>query len=147
MAIKPVNTTPHTESQHLYQQFWKQFNDYSAQDDAFCAEFKPHPYADVRYYQDFAVSMGPYHLCAGINFNKQEISVAAYFRDVDTWDIYYNRYKERLESQVGGQLNWKRLNTKGEAALVRHLNLSDPRGRNDVFQQIISDLLLIKRLQ
>ena len=33
MAIKPVNTTPHTESQHLYQQFWKQFNDYSAQDD------------------------------------------------------------------------------------------------------------------
>ena len=146
MAIKPVNTTPHTESQHLYQQFWKQFNDYSAQDDAFCAEFKPHPYADVRYYQDFAVSMGPYHLCAGINFNKQEISVAAYFRDVDTWDIYYNRYKERLESQVGGQLNWKRLNTKGEAALVRHLNLSDPRGRNDVFQQIISDLLLIKRV-
>ena len=124
MAIKQVNISPQTESQRRYQRFWKQFNDYSAHNEAFCAEFKPHPYADVRSYQDFAVSMGPYHLCAGINFNKQEISVAAYFRDVDTWDIYYNRYKERIKSQMGRQLNWKRLNTKGDAALVRHMNIN-----------------------
>ena len=146
MAIKPLHSKPQTELQRRYQRFWKRFNDYSAQDEAFCAEFKPHPYADVRYYQDFAVSMGPYHLCAGINFNKQEISVAAYFRDVDTWDIYYNRYKERIESQIGRQLNWKRLNTKGDAALVRHLIINGSKGWNDVFLQIISDLLLIKRV-
>lgn len=146
MAIKQMNIVPNTELQRRYQQFWKRFNDYSAQDDTFCAEFKPHPYADVRYYQDFAVSMGPYHLCAGINFNKQEISVAAYFRDVDTWDIYFNRYKERIESQVGRQLNWKRLNTKGEAAIVRHLEIDEPKRWDSVFNQIISDLLLIKRV-
>ena len=62
MAIKPVQTKPQTELQRRYQRFWKRFNDYSEQDEAFCAEFKPHPYADVRSYQDFAVSMGPYHL-------------------------------------------------------------------------------------
>lgn len=146
MAIKEVKIIPQTELQRLYQQFWKRFNDYSAHNESFCAEFKPHPYADVRYYQDFAVSMGPYHLCAGINFKKQEISVAAYFRDVDTWDIYYNRYKERIEYQVGTQLNWKRLNTKGEAAIVRHLDIDEPKRWDSVFNKIISDLLLIKRV-
>ena len=145
MAIKPVQTKPQTELQRRYQLFWKRFNDHSEQNDAFCAEFKPHPYADVRSYQDFAVSMGPYHLCAGINFNKQEISVAAYFRDVDTWDIYYNRYKERIESQMGRQLNWKRLNTKGEAALVRQLSIHDVQGESDVCMKMISDCLWIRR--
>ncbi len=146
MAIKEVKIKPQTELQLLYQRFWKRFNEYSVQNEAFCAEFKPHPYADVRAYQDFAVSMGPYHLCASIRFSKHECSVGAYFRDVDTWDIYYNRYREKIESQVGGKLNWKRLNTKGAADLVRHMKFDENGGWNIVFDQIISDLLLIKRV-
>lgn len=68
MAIKEVKIKPQTESQRRYQLFWKRFNDYSAQDETFCTEFKPHPYAGVRYFQDYAVAVGPYHLCFGIYF-------------------------------------------------------------------------------
>lgn len=146
MAIKPVNIQPRTESQRLYQRFWQAFNEYSARNESFCAEFKPHPYADVRYYQDYAVSRGAYHLCAGLNFKKQELSVAAYFRDVNAWDIYNSRYKEKIEAQIGKRLSWNRLMTKGEAAIIRHLQFSKSSDWVNVFEQIISDLLLLKHV-
>ena len=146
MAVRPVNIKPKTESQRFYQRFWRAFNGYSAHNESFCAEFKPHPYADVRYYQDYAVSMGSYHLCAGLNFKKQELSVAAYFRDVHAWDIYNSRYKEKIEAQIGRQLKWKRLTTKGEAAIVRHLQLSKSGDWVNVFERIISDLILLKHV-
>lgn len=146
MAIKPVNTTPHTESQRRYQQFWKQFNEYSAKDEKFCAEFKTHPYADVRYYQDYAVSTGPYHLCFGINFKRQECNVEAYFRDLDAWDIYFNNYKESIESQIGHSLVWKKLGTKGAASLIRKMDFDESKGWDNVYKQAIVDLLLLKRV-
>ena len=146
MAIKPANTTPHTESQRRYQQFWKQFNEYSALDETFCAEFKPHPYADVRYYQDYAVSMGPYHLCVCINFNKHECKTEAYFRDVDAWDIYHESYSDQIEGLIGGPLEWKRLQTKGSAALVRRVKFDKSRNWENAFKCLISDLLLLKQV-
>ena len=68
------------------------------------------------------------------------------FRDVDIWDVYYYRFKERIESQLGNQLTWRRLKTKGDAALVRHIQLSESREWNHVFEILISDLLKLKRV-
>lgn len=146
MAIKPVTIQPKTDSQRLYQRFWRAFNEYSAQNEHFCAEFKPHPYADVRAYQDFAVSMGPYHLCVSINFKNRECSVEAYFRDVDTWEIYNGRYKDSIENEIGQRLIWKKRTTKAAAILVRQLDFDESRGWRDVFEQSISDLLLLKHV-
>lgn len=58
MAIKQVKIRPRTELQSQYQRFWERFNIYSAQDNKFRAEFTPHPYADVRSYQDYSVQWG-----------------------------------------------------------------------------------------
>ena len=144
MAIKPINNEPRTELQFRYQRFWKRFNDFSAQDKSFCAEFKPHPYADVRSYQDYAVSMGPYHLCAGINFNRHECKVAVYFRDVNVWDIFYNHHREDIEGKIGNRLIWSRHRTKGSAIIVRQKDFDETTGWEVVFQQMISDLIMMK---
>ncbi len=146
MAIKPINTQPQSELQKLYQRFWNLSNAYSAQVEVFCAEFKPHRFADVRSYQDFAASVGPYALNAGINFNRQECRVSAYFRDVDAWDTYYDYYSDKIDGIIGEQLEWKRHQTKGSAALVRHVKFDKSRNWENAFEQLISDLLLMKRV-
>ena len=146
MAIKEVKIKPQTELQRLYQRFWKRFNEYSVHNEAFCTEFKPHPYADVRSYQDYAVAVGPYHMFAGVSFGKHEYKVGVYFRDVDVWDDFYNRHREDIESQIGNRLVWARHKTKGSATLIRQLLFNEPDSWEIVFQQLISDLLLMKRV-
>ncbi len=146
MAIKQVTIKPRTELQRQYQQFWARFNSFSAQDNKFIAEFTPHPYADVRSYQDYAVAVGSYHLFAGISFSRHEYKVGVYFRDVDVWDDYYNRHREDIESQIGNRLIWARHKTKGSATLIRQLLFNEPDSWEIVFQQLISDLLLMKRV-
>ena len=144
MAIKQVKRRPRTELQSQYQRFWERFNIYSAQDNQFKAEFTPHPYADVRSYQDYSVAVGPYHLCTGISFSKHECKVGVYFRDVDVWDVFYNRHREDIEKQIGNRLIWARHKTKGSATLIRQLVFNETDSWEMVFQQMISDLLLMK---
>lgn len=144
MAIKQVKIRPRTELQSQYQRFWERFNIYSAQDNKFRAEFTPHPYADVRSYQDYSVAVGPYHLCTGISFSKHECKVGVYFRDVDVWDVFYNRHREGIEKQIGNRLIWARHKTKGSATLIRQLVFNETDSWEIVFQQMISDLILMK---
>lgn len=144
MAIKQVKRRPRTELQSQYQRFWERFNIYSAQDNKFRAEFTPHPYADVRSYQDYSVAVGPYHLCTGISFSKHECKVGVYFRDVDVWDVFYNRHRENIEKQIGNRLIWARHKTKGSATLIRQLVFNETDSWEIVFQQMISDLILMK---
>ena len=144
MAIKQVKIRPRTELQSQYQRFWERFNIYSAQDNQFKAEFTPHPYADVRSYQDYSVAVGPYHLCTGISFSKHECKVGVYFRDVDVWDVFYNRHREDIEKQIGNRLIWARHKTKGSATLIRQLVFNETDSWEIVFQQMISDLILMK---
>ena len=144
MAIKQVKRRPRTELQSQYQRFWERFNIYSAQDNQFKAEFTPHPYADVRSYQDYSVAVGPYHLCTGISFSKHECKVGVYFRDVDVWDVFYNRHREDIEKQIGNRLIWARHKTKGSATLIRQLVFNETDSWEMVFQQMISDLILMK---
>lgn len=144
MAIKQVKIRPRTELQSQYQRFWERFNIYSAQDNKFRAEFTPHTYADVRSYQDYSVAVGPYHLCTGISFSKHECKVGVYFRDVDVWDVFYNRHREDIESQIGNRLIWAKHKTKGAATLIRQFVLNESDSWEMVFQQMISDLLLMK---
>lgn len=146
MAIKPVTIQPKTDSQRLYQRFWRAFNEYSAQNERFCAEFKPHPYAGIRYFQDYAVAVGPYHLCFCVYFNRQECKVEAYFRDLKAYDIYFNQYKESIESQIGHPLEWKKLETKAAGSLIRIINFDENNGWHEVFEQAIKDLLLLKKV-
>ena len=145
MAIKPVRIQPHTEAQRRNQRFWQRFNDYSAQNDLFCAEFKTHPYAGIRYFQDYAVAVGPYHLCFAVNFKRNESKVEAYFRDLVAWDNYHDNYKESIESHIGLSLDWRKLETKGSAAIIRKISLDESRW-NAVFDQAIEDLLLVKQV-
>ena len=144
MAIKQVKRRPRTELQSQYQRFWERFNIYSTQDNQFKAEFTPHPYANVRSYQDYSVAVGPYHLCTGISFSKHECKVGVYFRDVDVWDVFYNRHREDIEKQIGNRLIWARHKTKGSATLIRQLVFNETDSWEMVFQQMISDLLLMK---
>lgn len=146
MAIKPVQTKPQTESQRRYQQFWQRFNDYSTHNESFCAEFKPHPYAGVRYFQDYAVAVGPYHLCFGIYFKRKECKVEAYFRDLKAYDIYFNDYKDSIESQIGHTLEWKKLETKAAGSLIRKMDFDESSGWEAVFEQAIKDLILLKQV-
>jgi hypothetical protein len=30
--------------------------------------------------------------------------VGVYFRDVDVWDVFYNRHREDIEKQIGNRL-------------------------------------------
>ena len=143
MAIKQVKIRPRTELQSQYQRFWERFNIYSTQDNQFKAEFTPHPYADVRSYQDYSVAVGPYHLCTGISFSKHECKVGVYFRDVDVWDVFYNRHREDIEKQIGNRLIWARHKTKGSATLIRQLVFNETDSWEIVFQQMISYLILM----
>ena len=88
--------------------------------------------------------MGPYHLCAGINFDRHECKVGVYFRDMEAWDIFYNSYRDNIEGQIGNRLVWTRHKTKGTAILIRPLAHNESDGWEKVFQQMISDLILMK---
>ena len=146
MAIRQVRRKPQTSLQSLYYLFWNQFNNYSSQNEKFCEEFKVHPFANVRSYQDYAVSQGSYHLNVGINFDKHECKIGAYFRDLNAWDIYFNNYRDTIDSKIGEQLTWEKNQTKGSATLIRHLEFDRKNNWDIVFEQLISDLLLMKRV-
>ncbi len=58
MAVKEVKNKPVTDKQQIKSRFWSEFNTYSLASDKFCKELNPHPYADIRSYQDYAVGHG-----------------------------------------------------------------------------------------
>ena len=82
MAIKEVNKKPFTDKQLVKSKFWSRFNAYSQASEEFCKELTPHPYADTRKYQDYAVGHGAYHLTLNVDFQKETCAVGVYFRDV-----------------------------------------------------------------
>ena len=145
MAIKEITTEPVTDKQLAKSIFWTKFNNYSKNNEAFCKEFTPHPYADVRSYQDYAVGQGAYHIFLNVNFQNAKCSVGVYFRDVEAWDVYYNKYRDAIEDNIGTELEWNRHTTKGAAFLVKSFNLSDEGFWVDAFDFLVSAAVEMKR--
>ena len=145
MAIKPIHNTPATEKQILKSRFWAKFNAYSKEIEEFCKEFTPHPYADVRGYQDYAVGCGAYHIAISVDFQHDKCSVGVYFRDVDAWDVYYKNYKDSIEENIGAELEWKRHTTKGSSFLYESYDLSDEDFWKDAFNFLVRASIVMKR--
>ena len=100
MAIKEVNKKPITDKQLVKSKFWSKFNSYSQASVEFCKELTPHPYADTRKYHDYSVGHGAYHLTLSVDFQKETCAVGVYFRDVESWDVYYSEYRETIEGNI-----------------------------------------------
>jgi 5-methylcytosine-specific restriction protein A len=145
MAIKETLNEPSTIRQQLYKDFWMQFNRFAASDERFTAEFKIHPYADVRKYQDYSIGQRSFHLNSLIDFKKKECKVGVYFRDVDIWKNYYDA-RDIIEQNIGNNLVWTGHKTKGSAYLITQLSAFDERnGWGKAFDTIINNLLLLKK--
>ena len=145
MAIKEITHEPFTEKQQLYKAFWMQFNSYAAKNKRFNTEFKAHPYADVRKYQDYSVGQRSFHLNSHIDFKKKVCKVGVYFRDVDIWKNYYDA-RDIIEQNIGNNLVWTVHKTKGSAYLITQISAFDDRnGWSNASETIINNLLLLKK--
>lgn len=116
MAIKPEYKENLTPIQEKYRKFWSVFNHISANDVNFSGSFKVHPIPSIRYYQDYAVRK-PYHICIKISFDKEQYAIQAYFNNLVVYEEFYTRYRERIESMIGKQLQWKEMCTSAYAQL------------------------------
>lgn len=145
MAIKEITKVPSTNKQFFKSRFWTQFNAYSKQAEDFCKEFVPHPYADTRKYQDYAVGHGAYHITLRVDFSKAKCAAGIYFRDVDVWKVYFNKYREIIEENIGKQLEWKKHKTKASAYLVEDYDLNNESEWEKAFSFLVRVAIVMKR--
>lgn len=144
MALKVVSNKPVTDKQLIKSRFWSRFNVYCQASEEFCKELTPHPYADTRKYQDYAVGHGAYHLTLSADFTHAKCAVGIYFRDVDAWDVYYNKYRETIEDNIGTELEWTRHKTKGSVYLIENHQVSNEEEWEDAFEFLITAALEMK---
>lgn len=143
MALNKQNT-PKTLLQEYYKEFWTEFNKWCAKDELFCKEFKNHPYASIRSYQDYSVGE-PYAICAGINFKKHEISIAAYFGNVSAYKSYYESRRVQIEEKLDRRLKWTLHQTKGSAMIYESADFDESHGWEKAFEVIIEKMLMIRK--
>ena len=144
MAIKEVKVEAATELQKENQRFWKQFNDYTSKDERFGAEFKNHPYADVRPYQDYSVGTGLYHLNSHVDFRKKECKIGVYFNNTDAWRQYYDN-RRIIEQNLNSNLEWKEHTTKASAYIVIPLNDDQIKDWKYIDKLIVDNLYDLKK--
>lgn len=144
MAIKEVNKKPITDKQLVKSKFWSKFNSYSQASEGFCKELTPHPYADTRKYQDYAVGHGAYHLTLSVDFQKETCAVGVYFRDVESWDVYYSEYREAIEDNIGTELEWTRHKTKASVYLIESHKVNNEEEWEDAFEFLVTAAIEMK---
>ena len=144
MAIKEVNKKPITDKQLVKSKFWSKFNSYSQASEGFCKELTPHPYADTRKYQDYAVGHGAYHMTLSVDFQKETCAVGVYFRDVESWDVYYSEYRESIEDNIGTELEWTRHKTKASAYLTESHKVNNEEEWEDAFEFLVTAAIEMK---
>lgn len=141
MAIKKKEI-PFTALESSYQKFWQGFNAESQKNEVFCRYFKPHPYGSIRSYQDYAVGE-PFHIVVGINFNRKEIRVGAYFTNVDVYDFYFDCI--RIRDLIDRKLAWKKHTTKGSAYIYDTADFDETHGWDKAYKIMIDDMLMMVR--
>lgn len=114
MAIIPEKYTTLSSLQEEYQKFWNHFNPLSLNHSDFSSRFKVHPIASIRCYQDYSVGES-YILTLKINFAKNLFYVSAYFNSATRFAEYHEKYKTRIETDLGYELEWKQHATAGYA--------------------------------
>lgn len=135
---------PKTLLQEYYKKFWTEFNKWCAKDELFCKEFKNHPYASIRSYQDYCSLGEPYHIPVGINFKKHEIHVGAYFGNLDAYQLYYNQ-RAQIEERLGRRMEWTKHLTKASAYLYDSVDFDENHGWEKAFEVIKSEMLAFRK--
>lgn len=143
MAIKPINIENLSLRQELYHRYWEMFNRLSFEHSEFSLNFKTHPIASIRCYQDYSVGK-PYRIVLKINFDTSVISVGIYFRDLVVYDEFYNK-KDRIEQDVNCEIDWSRYITKGSAYIHKSIDFSVDYGWELVCNCMIENAILIKK--
>lgn len=147
MAIKPEHKENLTLLQEKYQRFWSVFNHISANDENFSNSFKVHIIPSIRSYQDYGVRK-PYHICIKISFDKERFAIQAYFNNLVAYEEFYTRHRDRIESMIGTQLEWKEMGTKSYAQLNMSpsLSINETENWERISQEIIPYAILIKNV-
>lgn len=144
MAIKKPNLGVLSHTQELYVKFWTQFNKVCENDENFKSEFKIHPYANLRSYQDYFVDSKCYHLNSKINFKRQECRIGVYFFDVNEWHRYFAN-KDIIECHLGRTLEWDVKTTKGYAYWVETMPFDEKDGWDGVIKYLMSKMIIMKK--
>ena len=129
--------------QQTYQKFWKGFNRVSQDNEEFCKAFTVLPFPSIRPYQDYAIGK-PYHISVGVQFNRHETRVAAYFSDLGAYR-FYSKFKEQIERNAGKNIIWKCHQTKASATLYHIAYFDENHGWDDTYQIMMADMLLMKK--
>ncbi len=143
MAIKNVNTEGLSLLQDAYRRYWTMFNNMSFGHSEFSLNFKVHPIASIRSYQDYSIGHS-YHIVLKINFEHKEIFVGAYFNNLGVYDEFY-RKKDLIETDLSCKLLWKRHKTKGSAYIVKNLDFTMDCGWDLICNSMIENAILLKK--
>ena len=134
-------TTPLASS---YQKFWNGFNKATKDNNLFCSLFTPHPYPSIRSYQDYFIGES-YHIVVGINFNRHEICVGAYFSNLDSYRLLYHHLRNEIETKIGKPLKWTMHRTKGSANLYDSADFDEHHGWDEAYKVMIADMILLRK--
>ena len=135
---------PSTALEGSHQKFWQGFNDLTKRNSSFRMEFRPHPYASTRSYQEYPIEK-PYTIVAHVFFAKHEIHIGAYFGNLNAYHYYSEVLKNHIEYKIGRPLEWKRHQTKASAYLFDSMDFDENHGWDEAYEVIISDMLLMKK--
>lgn len=144
MSIKNLNTESLSLLQDAYRRYWTMFNNLSFEHSEFSLNFKVHPIASIRSYQDYSIGHS-YHIVLKINFEHSEIFVGAYFNNLVVYDEFY-RKKDLIETDLNCKLLWSRHMTKGSAYIVKSLNFSMDYGCDLACDSMIENAILLKKV-
>ncbi|MCR5314380.1 MAG: DUF4268 domain-containing protein [Bacteroidaceae bacterium] len=142
MALKQ-DEIPTTALEGTYKKFWLEFNKASRMSLPFRRVFTPHLYGSIRSYQDYAVGE-PFHIVAGINFERSEVRVGAYFHDVESYSFFYELNKELIEGRMGKLLAWRQHKTKASAYVYDTVDFDENHGWENAFDVIITRMLQMR---
>ena len=114
-----------TETRKLQFDFWTLFKEKLKQTGKIGSLQTPRP----QYWFDVALGKSGVHLSNTFNTWENKIGVRVYIgnKEVDTWLPYFEKHKERIESEIGCELDWNPNpeNRDKIITLIKSYDLSD----------------------
>ena len=80
-----------------------------------------------------------------MDFQKETCAVGVYFRDVESWDVYYSEYREAIEDNIGTELEWTRHKTKASVYLIESHQVNNEEEWEDAFEFLVTAAIEMKQ--
>lgn len=132
---KTVETASLTDTKKLQLEFWTSLRDYSQEISTGISFRKPYP----QHWYDVSFGSSDAHISLTVNTQKDEISCEVYIPDSKETFLQYLDSKDKIEEEIGSELDWYELPEKkaSRIKLTKSYSIQNKDGWEQAFEWFI----------